>query len=131
VKPERWLPGPSRSTSIAREGESGNPGWGVNVSATKIYTPSAEIPQALRKAVQDSIRDGKYQVRADTIQPRLIGGRQALSWYVDYREGPTSPTFHYYYVAIRSETSFVEAYANGGALTRWYVDPAIEAIRLP
>jgi hypothetical protein len=90
VQKGSWDPGNRQGAYIDREVTPGNFGWGANVIATKIYTPPADIPKVLHEAVQKSIRNDKYSVRPESIQPRLIGGRQAISWWLDLKE-PTSP----------------------------------------
>jgi hypothetical protein len=129
VKPApNWYPGATRNTSIDQE----TPRASANLSITKIYTPPAEIAQTLRKDVQASLDDTLHVVRAGSIQERLIAGRQALSWWVDgIEDHGVRGTGPIYYVAVRSESVFVQVYAYGSALTRWYLDPAIETIRVP
>jgi hypothetical protein len=103
--------------------------WRAHVTATKVHTPSAQIEQVLRERVKASIEGPSYAVRAGSIQPRVIGGRQALGWWVDYAQGDTRTS--YYYVAIVSENAMVTVYTQGEAISRWRVDPIIEAIRIP
>jgi hypothetical protein len=121
-------PGPRLSTSLEREWLPGYYATNTTVSITKVYTPAAEIAQALRKAVSES-PDGRGAVRPDSVEERTIGGRQALTWWVEGSDGGNH--WSTYHAAIASESSLLRLQVSSGALVRWLVDPLIETIRLP
>jgi len=72
-------------------------GWSYGASwMRKLYTPSSEIAATLRQSLDDGIKQRQHdevpnslydvKVRPGSLQPRLIGGNQALSCIVDYMQ---------------------------------------------
>ena len=116
------------------------------VTLRKIHTPPAEIAQALRRAMTETIDGRRWypdyddKVRPGSVQTRLIGGQQALSCLLDYSAGPVSDPNPdnrktHYYVWIGTENAIVELRADMArsevGVFRWQYDPIIDAVRIP
>jgi hypothetical protein len=113
----------------------------------KIYTPSAEIAAALRQALDDDIKQRQggadtgsnydFQVRPESIQTRLIGGKQALSCILDYmqRQGDRNEKMSEYMVWIRTESTFIKfsihTDRDGVGVKRWQFDPVVATAKIP
>jgi hypothetical protein len=138
-------PGPVRTAQIGTP-ESTFGGYG-GVWMRKIYTPSAEIAAALRQALDDDIKQRQggadtgsnydFQVRPESIQTRLIGGKQALSCILDYmqRQGDRNEKMSEYMVWIRTESTFIKfsihTDRDGVGVKRWQFDPVVATAKIP
>jgi hypothetical protein len=139
------LTGPGNLVSAYYTGLYNRP---LHVTIHKIYTPPAEIAQALQRAMAEEIDehawnpDLAYKVRAGTLQTRLIGGQQALSCLLDHQDGPLTPPESSkenlrttYAVWIGKENAIVELWGEVArsqvGTFRWRFDPIIDAVRIP
>jgi hypothetical protein len=139
-------PGPVQTAQFG-QGQNGS-GFG-DVWLRKIYTPSAEIDASLRQALDDEIKKRQhnadsgptydFQVRPESVQTRLIGGKRALSCIVDYmwRNGDNHNRRSDYLVWIRTESTFIKfkIYASqeseGVGVVRWQFDPVLATAKIP
>jgi len=144
-----WFVNMDPGPGPVRTGSFGQPEMGgyANVWMRKIYTPSAEIAATLREALDDYIRQRQrdadpsdfydVKVRPESIQPRLIGGKQALSCILDYmdRQGNRTDKKSEYLVWIRTESTFVKfsihTDRNGVGVKRWQFDPVVATAKIP
>ena len=109
----------------------------VNVTVRKLYTPKAEIAQALQKTMVDEpiwTFDGTERVRLESVETFEIGGQQALRCVADAK--PASGRFNVvYYVWIRTESTAVRLVANllfsDFAVFRWRFDPVLATVKVP
>jgi hypothetical protein len=138
-------PGPEGHGQIGRPGSQYENYVGVWMR--KIYTPSAEIGASLRQALDDEIKQRQrdadpngihdIQVRPGSIQPRLIGGKQALSCIVDFTqpEQGRNDKKSNYLVWIRTESTFIKfsiyADRDGVGVVRWQFDPVVATAKIP
>ena len=140
------LTGPGNLVSAYFTGLYNRP---LHVTIHKIYTPPAEIAQALQRAMAEEIDehawnpDLAYKVRAGTLQTRSIGGQQALSCLLDHQDGPLTPMESSkegvlrttYAVWIGKENAIVELWGEVArsqvGTFRWRFDPIIDAVRIP
>jgi hypothetical protein len=130
--------------------QPGTTGWRYgDVWMREIYTPSGEISALLRQALDDEVKrlqrdedpasSYAYQVRSDSVQPRLIGGNQALSCIIDYIQvnGQNHNRRSNYLVWIRTENTFIKftvyvSLDDGGVgVARWKFDPVLATAKIP
>lgn len=101
----------------------------LRVTLRKLYTPRAEIAQALQSSLTEKTHF--FKVRPDSIQTRVIGGQQSLSCLLDDSSGQRTQ----YAVWIRSENVAVEfledANRSDVGVFRWRFEPLLAAIRIP
>lgn len=109
----------------------------ISVRMTRVYTPAAEIAEALRQVIPDQVKKHQgsdFKIRPASIQTRLINGQQALSYIADVTENQTNKNT-YYEVWIRTESTSVEFFASSQpsrfAVLRWWVEPVLEMARIP
>jgi len=105
----------------------------VSVTVKKLYTPKAEIAQALQKTMADrtSYPAETERVRPASVEAFEIGGQQALRCLVDFTGRPPTTT---YYVWIRSESTAVEFRAvitSEFPVFRWKFDPVLATVKVP
>lgn len=119
----------------------------ISVEATKVYTPSADIPQSLQQAFQRELRarseefsgnvrvPGTFDVRGNGVQTLLIGGQQALGCLADRAvDGPDHMKTTYYIVWIQTENTLLKVttrFVSDIAVWRWRVDQILSAVKLP
>lgn len=122
-------PGPVGQKEIADPDRS----LSVVVTVRKLYTPKAEIAQALQKAMAGRPTDSgqKERVRPEIVEAFEIGGQQALRCVVVRGDG----SYTNYYVWIRTESTAVEFRARWPAdefaVFRWKFDPVLATVNVP
>jgi len=137
--------GPERSGFFGLPGNQGSDPWSVWMR--RVYTPSAEIAAFLRQALDDDIEqrqrnsspDYIYDVtiRPGSIQPRQIGGKQAVSCIVNYKQknGDSHTNWSEYLVWIRTESMFIKftlrTQQSNVGVVRWQFDPVIATAKIP
>jgi hypothetical protein len=112
----------------------------------RAYTPSAEIPQALRQALADELSEYQrtsafsYTVRPGSVQERLIGGQQALTCVLDFtdKDGNRKSGYRAW---IQTESTLLkvtteiprgsEMDSSRLGVFRWRFEPLLERIRIP
>jgi hypothetical protein len=103
----------------------------VSVTVKQLYTPRAEIAQALQKAMARTKEPG-WELVPESAEGFEIGGQPALRCVV--RSSPAgSDTI--YYVWIRTESTEVEFKATlparQFAVFRWQFDPVLATVKVP
>ena len=117
----------------------GNTSAFFQVSMTKVYTPAAEIAEALQQVIPDQVKrhqGSDFKVRPDSVQTRLVNGQQTLSYIADISEnGPDKRKPTYYEVWVRTESTSIEFFTNSAngefAVLRWWFEPVIDAVHIP
>ena len=105
-------PGASGSARFIVEGTA------VNVNIRKIYTPKAEIAEALRRWLA---RSNYSDLRSESVQARMIGGQQALSFIAG----------NSYFVWVRTESMFLRFSTQISAVNRWRLDQLLSTAKIP
>ena len=106
----------------------------ISVTVKKLYTPKAEIAQALQKAMATRTKASGDRLRPESVEAFEIGGKQALRCEVG--PGPIAEEFQTtYYVWIRTESTAVEFTAifkpSEFSVFRWKFDPVLAAVKVP
>jgi hypothetical protein len=131
LNPPFWMrQGAESEASIANPDDQNQR---VTVNVRKLYTPKAEIAQALQKTMADrtSYPGETERVRPASVEAFEIGGQQALRCLVDFTGRPPTTT---YYVWIRSESTAVEFRAvitSEFPVFRWKFDPVLATVKVP
>jgi hypothetical protein len=120
----------------------------VNITVAKVFTPAAEIPNALRAAAAAEIeRQNRQEGNASSAKygpfiPRgggmltTIGGQQAFMLIADRQENlPDRSRQTYYIVWLQSENTLAEFSLHTAefeiAVLRWQLDKALAQVHLP
>jgi hypothetical protein len=134
VEPSYYMVGSSGTVNV--NSQRGNAFFQVRL--TKVYTPAAEIAEALKQVIPDQVKRHQgtdFKVRPDSVQMRLVNGQQALSYIADVSEnGPDRPKTIYYEVWIRTESTSLELFTNSQgdfAVQRWFFEPVVDAVHVP
>jgi hypothetical protein len=102
----------------------------VTVTVRKLYTPKAEIAQALQTAMAKRTKGDR--VRPESVEAFEIGGQQALRCLVEFTEGQPHTL---YYVWVRTESTAVEfragTPAGDFAVFRWKFDSVLATVKVP
>ena len=124
--------GPESFASIANP-DDGN--QDVRVTVRRIYTPKAEIAQALQKTMADRLKENDSVARPESVEAFEIGGQQALRCVAARKPAAGVTPLIEYYVWIRTESTSVEfsAYRSPSAFAvfRWRFDPALATVKVP
>jgi len=109
----------------------------VHVRMTRVYTPPAEIAEAMRQVIPDEIKKHQgtdFKIREDSIKTEPINGQHAVRYIADGTEGNSVKTV-YYYVWIQTESNLVEFSTSSRVdvfpVTRFWVEPLLETARIP
>jgi hypothetical protein len=121
----------------------------LHVQMEEIYTPVAEIPQALTddlaalvKEISDNSRNSDWYVRRQTEQPRRIDGGLVLIVIVDYvthsmSDGmPVAQKVHDYIALVRTEGAAIEFRTYNRSLgdiavLRFLFEPLLATAKIP
>ncbi len=129
-----WMgPGPEGRARVREDAQPGEAYLGFWISVKKVYTPAAEIPQALREALP---KDPNI-CRPETIQKRVIGGQQAVSCIRTPEQEQDVRGSGSYRVLIQSESAAIDLtgpdlWPSDLALYRWRADRVLAtAKRIP
>jgi hypothetical protein len=105
----------------------------VILNVRKLYTPKAEITQALQKTMADRTKGNGEIVRPASVETFEHGGQQALRCVTDYKDNNVSRAT--YYVWVRTESTAVEFRADrlapDLAIFRWQFDPVLATLKVP
>jgi hypothetical protein len=103
----------------------------IAVNVRKLYTPKAEIAQALQKSMGKTKEPG-WELVPESVEGFEIGGQQALRCVV--RSSPAGSST-IYYVWIRTESTAVEFRAGYNpsefSVFRWRFDPVLATVKVP
>jgi len=107
----------------------------VTLTVRRIYTPKAEIAQALQKTMADSAKEfSTERLLPESVEVLEIGGHQALRCLRNYRNSDKNPSTAYY-VWIRTESTAVEFRADLSTWSfpafRWRFDPVLATVKVP
>jgi hypothetical protein len=105
----------------------------VNVTVRKLYTPKAEIAQALQKSMADGTKGNGETVRPESVETFEIGGQQALRCVVDTSDGGRSITLYYVWIRTESTSVLISAARSSSdfAVFRWKFDPVLATVKVP
>jgi len=101
----------------------------LGISAKKVYTSAAEIPQALRAGLPSS--QDRF-CKPETIQTRQIAGIQAVSCIVRKPEEEKIGPVASYYIWLRTEGAAIElsgSPTNATGVFRWQIDRVLDAAK--
>ncbi len=109
-----------------------------HVRLTKIYTPPAEIGEAMRQIIPEEVKKHQgsdFKIRQDSIKTEPINGEQAVRYIADVTEPGSSTKTTYYEVWIRTGGSLIEFSVSGSPrdfpVLRFWVEPLLETARIP
>jgi hypothetical protein len=105
----------------------------VNVTVRKLYTPKAEIAQALQKSMADGTKGNGETVRPESVETFEIGGQQALRCVVDTSDGGRSITLYYVWIRTESTSVLISAARSSSEFSvfRWRFDPVLATVKVP
>ena len=142
-------PGPSGHATINSEpNRNYSAGYSASVTLRRVYTPAAEIPQALEKAISEAVQDRYFganginevkSLRPGSLQRRLINGQQAASFLIDLNyekghEGAVSKEQETDYCAVIQTENNVIVFRTHNqyvAVFRWLFDPILATAKIP
>jgi len=113
----------------------------ADISMRRIYTPPAEMDQAMRETCSDRVKEmeggGSFSgvsIRPQSLQTHTLGGHPSVSCIIDYKSGQNSTAD--FYIWVRTESLILRFSLNTVnnqemALFRWMFEPVLATIKLP
>jgi hypothetical protein len=126
-------PGPEGGATVVNPDDHSEQ---VGLNVRNVYTPKAEIAQALQKTMADSAKEfSTERVRPESVETLEIGGQQALRCVRDFKSSDGSNPSTAYYVWIRTESTAVEFRASFSVWSfpvfRWKFDQMLTTVKVP
>jgi hypothetical protein len=106
----------------------------VNIRMRRIYTPPAEVEQAVQKSCSSRVTElrprdvtQKAESRPDSVRTRMFGGHPSASCIIDTNQGTE------FNIWVRTESLNLRFSLTYGSLPvfRWIFEPILDTIKLP
>jgi hypothetical protein len=127
--------GTGDASAPSAPGDVPNPNPDVHMRLWRIYTPPAEVEQAVQRACDDLVKKApnEFVIRSNSMQKRVVGGHPSLSCIVDtVADGKVQSTTFYTFVGTDSLILQFQRYnLQDLGVFRWRFEQILDTIKLP